>query len=124
MRFKFAAALAAITMAVPVALPAPAVAQPRDYRWNGDRQGWDASHSYRPGRYKERRLGRDDRIYRGRDGRYYCRRNDGTTGLVIGGVAGGLLGNALTGSTLGTLVGGAGGALLGRSVDRGQVRCR
>lgn len=124
MRIGFIAALAVTAMAMPVALPTPAAAQQRDYRWNGDRQGWDASRAYRPGRYKERRLSRNDRIYRGGDGRYYCRRNNGTTGLVIGGVAGGLLGNALTGDTLGTIVGGAGGALLGRSVDRGQVRCR
>lgn len=124
MRMKLASAMLMAAVALPVAIPAPAVAQHRDYRWNGDRDNWDASRSYRPGRYRERQLSRDDRIYRGRDGRYYCKRNDGTTGLVIGGVAGGLLGNALTGSTLGTLVGGAGGALLGRSVDRGQVRCR
>jgi uncharacterized protein YcfJ len=69
-------------------------------------------------------LGRDDRIYRGGDGRYYCRRNDGTTGLVIGALAGGLLGNAVGGNTLSTLLGAGGGALLGQSIDRGQVRCR
>jgi uncharacterized protein YcfJ len=69
-------------------------------------------------------MGRGDRIYRGGDGRYYCRRNDGTTGLVIGAVAGGLLGNALGGNTLGTLLGAGGGALLGQSIDRGNVRCR
>jgi len=137
MRIKFAAALAAAAVVMPVALPAPAVAQyhgaPQhrpvaqnrpDYRWNGDKRGWDASRAYRPGKYQERRLSRNDRIYRGGDGRYYCKRNDGTTGLVIGGLAGGLLGNALAGNTLGALIGGAGGALLGRSVDRGQVRCR
>ena len=126
MRMKLVAAIAAAAVALPVALPVPAAAQhrDRDYRWQGDRQGWDASNSYRSGRYRERRLSRNDRIYRGGDGRYYCRRNDGTTGLVIGAVAGGLLGNAIGGDTLGTLIGGAGGALLGRSVDRGQVRCR
>ena len=32
-------------------------------------------------RYRERRLSSNDRIYRGQDGRTYCRRNDGTTGL-------------------------------------------
>jgi hypothetical protein len=95
------------------------------YRWNGDRDSrWDPADHYRHGNYRARRLSRNDRIYRGRDGRYYCRRNDGTTGLVIGGIAGGLLGNAVSGSTLGTLIGGAGGALLGRSVDRGNVECR
>ena len=117
------AALAAL-MALPV--PMPAMAQPRhDYRWNGDRNDrWDPAQHYHSGRYRERRLGRGDRIYRGGDGRYYCRRSDGTTGLVIGAIAGGLLGNALGGNTLGTLLGAGGGALLGQSIDRGNIRCR
>ncbi|WP_394652035.1 glycine zipper 2TM domain-containing protein [uncultured Sphingomonas sp.] len=118
------AALAATIATVPLAAPTPAQAQGRDYRWQGDRQDWDASRSYRDGRYRERRLTRNDRIYRGRDGRAYCRRNDGTTGLVIGGVGGAVLGNLVGGGLLGTLIGGGGGALLGREIDRGKVRCR
>lgn len=79
--------------------------------------------------YQARRLNRDDRIYRGSDNRYYCRRSDGTTGLIIGGLAGGALGNVIApggSKTLGTLLGGGLGALLGRSVDRdgGNVTCR
>lgn len=79
--------------------------------------------------YQARRLNRDDRIYRGSDNRYYCRRSDGTTGLIIGGLAGGVLGNVIApggSKTLGTLLGGGLGALLGRSVDRdgGNVTCR
>jgi hypothetical protein len=81
--------------------------------------------------YQERTLGRDERVYRGQDGRYYCRRSDGTTGLIIGGVAGGLFGNAISNgrnSTLGTLLGAAVGASVGASVDRNSdrnnVRCR
>lgn len=96
-----------------------------DYR---DRDDYDPARDYHQSqRARERRLGRDDRVYHGSDGRYYCRRGDGTTGLIIGGVAGGLLGNALAGrhsGTLGTLLGAGGGALLGQSVDRGNVRCR
>ncbi|WP_294301481.1 hypothetical protein [uncultured Sphingomonas sp.] len=118
------AALSATIATVPLATPTPVQAQGRDYRWQGDRQDWDASRSYRDGRYRERRLTRNDRIYRGRDGRAYCRRNDGTTGLVIGGVGGAVLGNLVGGGLLGTLVGGGGGALLGRELDRGKVRCR
>lgn len=80
------------------------------------------------GRYYEpRRLSRSDRIWRGRDGRYHCRRDNGTTGLIIGGAVGALLGRELDGGrdrTLGTVVGAAGGALLGRSIDRGELRCR
>ncbi|WP_157216843.1 glycine zipper 2TM domain-containing protein [Flavisphingomonas formosensis] len=112
------------------AAPEAALARPhdhdrRDRGWRGDRNdGWDPARHYHRGNYRARRLGRDDRIYRGGDGRYYCRRNDGTTGLVIGGIAGGLLGNAIGGDTLGTLLGAGGGAVLGRSIDRGNVRCR
>jgi hypothetical protein len=91
-------------------------------------RGYYADQYYRDGRYYQpRRLGRNDRIYRGQNGRYYCRRSDGTTGLIVGGIAGGLLGNALTNGRselLGTLVGAGGGALLGQSVDRGNVSCR
>jgi len=102
----------------------------RHYDWNRPDPrygGYDARRYYRPGAYPERRLTRYDRIYRGSDGRYYCRRSDGTTGLIVGGVLGGLLGNALSSghsSTLATILGAGGGALLGRSIDRGNVRCR
>lgn len=118
-------AILALMIGSPVAAPSAAFAQPRDWRWQGDRNsGWDPSSHYRPGRYRERRMTRGDRIYRGGDGRYYCRRNDGTTGLVVGALAGGVLGNALGGSTLSTLLGAGGGAALGNAIDRGQVRCR
>jgi hypothetical protein len=97
----------------------------RDYRWRGDQREWDASRSYRSGSYRERRLSRQDQIYRGRDGRYYCRRGDGTTGLVVGAALGGILGGAIGGGDLlGVILGGAGGAVLGREIDRGNVRCR
>ena len=105
--------------------------QARRYDYNRlepGQRGYYAERYYRDGRYyQERRLTRADRIYRGNDGRYYCRRNDGTTGLIIGGAVGALLGNAVDGgrsSVLGTLIGGAAGAALGREVERGQVRCR
>ena len=87
--------------------------------------GYDAGRYYRDDRrYRERRLSQNERVYRGNDGRYYCRRNDGTTGLVIGALGGGALANLIGGGTLGTLAGAGGGALLGRSVDRGNVKCR
>ena len=90
--------------------------------------GYYADNYYRDGpRYRERRLGARDRIYVGRNGRYYCRRNDGTTGLIVGGLAGGALGSAIApggSGLLGALLGGAGGAALGQSIDRNNVRCR
>ncbi len=47
--------------------------------------GYYADRYYRDApNYRERRLSRRDRIYAGQDGRYYCRRDDGTTGLIVG----------------------------------------
>lgn len=79
-------------------------------------------------RYRERQLKRDERVYRGQDGRYYCRRSDGTTGLIVGAVAGGALGNVIApggSELLGTVLGALGGGVAGRAIDRGgDVRCR
>lgn len=86
-----------------------------------------ADRYYRQGNYGERRLGANDRVYRGADNRYYCRRNDGTTGLIIGALGGGVLGNVIApggSKTLGTILGGGAGGLLGRGIDRNNVRCR
>lgn len=126
MRKRLIGMMLSAAVAVPLSLPMPALAQRHgDYRWQGDRNSnWDPAQHYHAGHYRERRLGRNDRVYRGHDGRYYCRRSDGTTGLVIGAVAGGVLGNAIGGDTLGTLLGAGGGALLGRSIDRSNIRCR
>ena len=93
--------------------------------------GYDAGRYYREDnrRYRERRLSNNDRVYRGNDGRYYCRRNDGTTGLIVGGVAGGALGAAIApggSGLLGALIGGAAGAIGGQAIDKGSnnTRCR
>lgn len=97
---------------------------------------WAPAHGHRAkqaiydrdGRYYEpRRLSRSDRIWRGGDGQYHCRRDNGTTGLIIGGAVGALLGRELDGGrdrTLGTILGAAGGGLLGRAIDRGELKCR
>ena len=95
-------ALAATTMALPVAMPAPVMAQ------SGYYQG---------------------RTWVGTDGRTYCRRSNGTTGLIVGGAGGALIGRAIDtrGSrATGTILGAAAGALLGREVERGRSvrRCR
>ncbi|WP_380787823.1 hypothetical protein [Sphingomonas sp. R86521] len=139
MKKQIIAALMSVAVMAPAMIPVAATAQRydrdrdnrdrdrgRDNRWQGDRDNrdWNPSDSYRQGNYRERRLSRNDRIYRGRDGRAYCKRNDGSTGLVIGALGGGVLANLIGGGTLGTLAGAGGGALLGRSVDRGNVKCR
>ena len=103
-----------------------------DPRYNG----YYADRYYRNDpRYRQRVLSRNDRIYRGQDGRYYCRRSDGTTGLIVGGlaggVAGGILGNLIApggskdvGTVIGALGGAAAGAAIGNDADKGQLVCR
>src|SRR3546814_13697485 len=76
--------------------------------------GYYADNYYRHDRrYRERRLSNDDRIYRGSDGTYYCRRNDGSTGLIVGGIARGVLGHVLApgaSKPLGSMLDAVGGA--------------
>jgi len=93
----------------------------RDRRWRDNRgrgRDWD-----------DRRW-RDDRrgdYWRGDDGRWRCRRADGTTGLLVGAGVGALLGRTVDtrgDRTLGTVLGAIGGGLLGREIDRGGARCR
>ena len=117
-------AIAAAALTLPAA---PAFADPPP---------WAPAHGYRAkqarydnyGRYVQPvALTRSDRVWRGDDGRYYCRRDNGTTGLIVGAAAGALLGRTIDGGrerTLGTIIGAAGGALLGREIDRGGVQCR
>lgn len=94
-------ALAAVSLAVPVSMIVPT-------------EGAQARRDYR---YKE---------WRGRDGRTYCRKSDGTTGLIVGGVGGALVGRAIDtrgDRATGTILGAAGGALLGKEIDS-KRRCR
>ncbi|QIG79223.1 glycine zipper 2TM domain-containing protein [Stakelama tenebrarum] len=67
-------------------------------------------------------------VWRGDGGRYYCHRQDGTTGILIGGVAGALIGSSLDrpGDSTGALIGGILGAVIGNEIatdDNGR-RCR
>jgi Ni/Co efflux regulator RcnB len=84
-------------------------------------------HYYVSRGYRPIHVTRATRVYRGYDGRYYCRRSDGTTGLIVGAALGGLLGNSLSDGrsvVLSTVLGGAAGGLLGREIDRGRIECR
>lgn len=155
-----AAAAGAVTisvapaMAAPVAHPATSVVQAYsvDYRapvvhqWRGydddwgrrgydrgyGRDRWDDRYDRRLDRRFDRRQARgwNGQYWRGNDGRYYCRRDNGTTGLLIGGAAGALAGSEIAGRgdrTTGAVIGGIAGALLGRSIDRNSgngFRCR
>jgi hypothetical protein len=98
-------ALSAATLTVPALPAAPAFASHQTNAYHG-------------------------KTWRGSDGRIYCRKPNGTTGLIVGGAAGALIGRQLDsrGSrTTGTVLGAAVGALLGRHVQRNVIsgrRCR
>ena len=67
------------------------------------------------------------RYWQGEDGRYYCKRSNGTVGLLVGGVAGALVGRAIDTRgerATGTILGAVAGALVGREVERRTARCR
>lgn len=96
---------------------------------------YEADRYYRNNsRYRERQLSYDDRVYRGRDNRYYCRRSDGTTGLIVGGLGGAAAGAILApgdSKPLGAIIGAIGGAAAGAAIDSGSrndrnnnIRCR
>jgi len=119
-----------VPAAAPVAASALALAAdpPRHAPAHG-RRAKDRQRIYDDrGRYLEpRRLGRDDRIWRGSDGNYHCKRDNGTTGLVIGAGLGALAGRTIDtrgDRTVGTLLGAIAGGLLGREIDSGDIRCR
>jgi hypothetical protein len=109
--------------------------QPVDRGWrNYDYNRPDPAYGgYYPDNYyrdnsrrRARQVARSERIYRGQDDRYYCRRSDGTTGLIVGAIAGGVLGNRIArggSETLGTLLGAGAGAVAGKAIDSG-TRCR
>ncbi|MEY2927628.1 MAG: hypothetical protein RL367_2105 [Pseudomonadota bacterium] len=91
---------------------------------NGYGNGYD--NGYRGQDYDR---GYDDRGYRnaGYNDGYRCKKS-GTGGLIIGAVAGGLLGRAVVSRhgdrTAGTIIGAGVGALAGRAIDRsGSNRC-
>lgn len=142
--FSLAAAAAVTAM---VAMPAAAEAQPRGKAhgyWNNSAH----ARGYYDDRYDRRdRYYRGDRYERGYDRRYddrysrrgygerhyderrYSRRCSGTTGTIIGGVAGALLGREVTrdryrgrSGTTGAILGGAAGALAGRAIDKSGCR--
>ncbi|PZU61280.1 MAG: hypothetical protein DI547_01635 [Sphingobium sp.] len=113
----------ALAAGAAVAVLAPVAAQAHD---NGRHRGWERQarydrgydRGYGRGYYESRRD--DRRHYRGRS----CK-SGGTTGLLLGGVAGALLGREVDrygDRTPGTVIGAGAGALLGREVDRSS-RC-
>ena len=95
----FMLALAATSLAVPVAVPTAALA-----------------HN-----------GYNGKVWRDSNGRLRCKRPNGTTGLIVGAAGGALVGRAIDTRgerATGTILGAAAGALIGREIDRSRVRCR
>ena len=130
---KMISTLAATAMILPMLAAAPALA--RDHRHHD--RNYD-SRDYRSDRYDSRYDDRryDDRYdarydqrpreWRGSDGRTYCRKSDGTVGLIVGAGAGALLGRAVDirgERATGTILGAAAGALIGKSLAS-KRRCR
>ena len=69
------------------------------------------------------------KVWRDSQGRLRCRKSNGTTGMIVGGAGGALIGRAVDGGrnrTVGTVVGAAVGALAGREIQRNRSvrRCR
>jgi uncharacterized protein YcfJ len=117
---NFILALGAIAVVVPATSVVPIAANAAPYAKAGVGIESPAQQRYRK-RYAYRE-------WRGRDGRSYCRKPDGTTGLVVGGVAGALVGRTIDtrgDRTVGTLLGAAAGAVAGREIERsGKKSCR
>jgi outer membrane lipoprotein SlyB len=115
---------AILAVAILAALPLSACVSDGN---RGGRYGYDRpSDRNGPPRHHRRHLSDRDEIYRDNDGRYYCKRDDGTTGTIVGAIAGGVLGNVIApggSKTLGTILGAGGGALAGRAIDKNDVQC-
>ena len=107
-------AFGAMSLAVPAAMTLPAAkAEAKSYTPSADQQRRSRNKRYE---YRE---------WRGRDGRTYCRKPDGTTGAVIGAVGGALVGRTIDthgDRTVGTLGGAILGGLAGREIDRSNSR--
>jgi len=125
---KLALAFAVGTMAVTgLGTSAPAAADPPPWAPAHGKRAKDRIYDSRGYYYEPRRITRSSYMWRGDDGRYYCRRDNGTTGLVIGAGVGALAGHELAGhgdKVLGAILGGAVGAIIGREIDRGSLQCR
>ncbi|MBO9715126.1 glycine zipper 2TM domain-containing protein [Sphingomonas sp.] len=126
---KFILGLAALTVAVP-ALPTAALAQHYDrggyeqeYRGDyRDHRDYRGDHRGAYSRYYDNRGYYSGPSWRGNDGRYYCRRSDGTTGLIVGAAAGALIGRGVDTHgerATGTILGAVLGAVIGKSIDQG-----
>jgi hypothetical protein len=132
--FKKIALSTAVAVSALAAIPSAASAQNGygyyDARGNGYHNQYRENDRRYGQRYNNQRYDRryaNQRYNNQRYGNYYgnrCR-SDGSTGTILGAIAGGLLGREIAGRgdrTVGTIIGGAAGALAGRAIDRGDCR--
>lgn len=103
----------------------PAAWQPytNGSRWNGEPYSYDN----RTPAYRNTSASRSQPYWWGPNGQVQCRRQDGTTGLIVGALAGGTLGNVIArqgDKRLGSVIGGTLGAVLGNEIAKGSARCR
>ncbi|RYE02688.1 MAG: glycine zipper 2TM domain-containing protein [Sphingomonadales bacterium] len=115
---KLMLALGAISLAIPAAMALPAA--PAAANVTSGKAMFEPAAQQRRKRHAYRE-------WRGRDGKRYCRRSDGTTGLVVGAVGGALVGRTIDtrgDRTAGTVLGALAGGLAGREIDRGNSRNR
>lgn len=121
----FTAATILVTVPAHAGIAAPA---PQGYHQLDQASDFHKKRKHRDRYYAgDERLSSNSRIWRGDDGRYRCKKDNGTTGLLIGGAVGGLAGHEIAGGgdkLLGTVLGAGAGALLGREIDRDKYRCR
>ena len=119
---KFALSTAVAVSAL-TAIPSAASAQNGYGYYETRGNGYNNQYRRNDNRYDQRYSQRYDRRYANqrysnqRYGNYYgnrCRRDSGSTGTILGAIAGGLLGREIAGRgdrTVGTIIGGAAGAL-------------
>ena len=112
-------------------LPAAAEAQSRygySSRYDNGYYNQGYGRSYQGQRYDRRYANQryyNQRTYNGGYYNHYGQRCSGSTGTIIGAIAGGLLGNQVAGRgdrTLGAILGAGAGALAGRAIDRSDCR--
>jgi hypothetical protein len=95
--------------------------------WTDDRDNWAGARGYRAPAWRGAAANGPAPYWWGSNGQLQCRRQDGTTGLIVGALAGGTLGNVIAregDKRLGSVIGGTLGAVLGNELARGDVRCR
>jgi uncharacterized protein YcfJ len=139
-RCKMAKSIPFLKTAIVISLTSFAVSTPASAHGSYNKQHYDGyqrqyyddrGYAY-PVNYDDRRGYDDRRDYDRRDRRRFrdekCR--SGTTGTILGGVVGGLLGREIgrggrfnRPSTTGTIIGAGAGALAGRALEKSGNRC-